>query len=305
MYLDRIQRRLAELEELGCLQSQDQVPCTEEDIESLEKKLGIRLPGVVRELYLWGGKDLGSVFSRMDVVDLDQQMKWDYRPGARETLQEAGEDPATLDAQTLIVQVDCDGQFSFVRADQGDDPPVYTHNEQEPTFCSCERFSDYLALMVEQSADIERIDLVRSIEDLNCLDVSDHEVLHLLFAGGMQFATIPERLFDFKELRSLNLVGKALIELSPRIGELTFLKRLALARNSLSSLPMALTELDELEELDLADNQLSTVIGVLRRMPGLRYCWLTGNPLSPEEVNQLQSELPHVQFTFSMDGDSA
>jgi len=73
---------------------------------------------------------------------------------------------------------------------------------------------------------------------------------------------------------------------------------------------MTLAELDELEELDLAENQLSTVIGVLRRLPGLRYCWLTANPISAEEINQLQSELPNVQFTFASnegfdDGDSA
>jgi hypothetical protein len=236
----------------------------------------------------------------MDVVDFGQHMKHDYRPGARETLQEAGEDPAIVDAQALIVQVDCDGQFSFVRADQGDDPPVYTHNEQEPTFCSCERFSDYLALMVEQSAGIEEIELVRSIARLRRLaELLAHQVRHVMFSGEIQFVTIPDEVFALKELRSLNLVGKGLLELSPRIGELVFLRRLDLARNSLSSLPMALTELDELEELDLADNQLITVIGVLRKLPALRFCWLSGNPLSPEELNQLRNVLPQLEIIFA------
>ena len=97
----------------------------------------------------------------------------------------------------------------------------------------------------------------------------------------------------------MNLVGKGLIELSPRIGELAFLKRLYLARNSLSTLPMALAELDELEELDLADNQLTTVSAVLRKLPALRYCWLAGNPLPPEELDRLASELPRLEFTFT------
>jgi Leucine rich repeat/SMI1 / KNR4 family (SUKH-1) len=303
IYLARIHRRLAELAELGCLETDDVVPCTEEDLLRLESKLGFRLPGVVRELYLWGGKDLGSVFGGMDVVDFEQQMKHDYRPGARETLEEAGEDPAVLDAQTLIIQIDCDGQFSFVRADQGEDPPVHTHSEQEPTFCSCERLSDYLALMVEQSAGVEEVKLVRAVEDLDDLPRPGQpaaylEARHLLFAGDLQFATVPDRVFEFKELRSLNLVGKGLIELSPRVAELAFLQRLDLARNSLTSLPMALAELDELEDLDLADNQLSTVIGVLRRLPNLRFCALSGNPLPPEELSQLQSELPQRQFSF-------
>ena len=299
MYLDRIHRRLAELAELGCVEADDQEPCTEEEVTTLEHKLGFRLPGVVRELYRWGGKDLGVVFGHMDVLDLKQQMKSDYRHDARETIAEAGEEPARLDAPALVVQMDCDGQFSFVRADQGDDPPVHTHPDDEPTFCSCERLSDYLALMVEQYADIERIELVRSVEELDGLAVPDHEVFHLLFAGGLDFGTVPDRVFDFKELRSLNLVGKGLLEWSPRIGELMFLKRLDLARNSLTSLPMALTGLDKLQELDLADNQLRTVIGVLRKLPSLRYCWLAGNPIPEEEISQLRSELPHVEFIIA------
>jgi hypothetical protein len=303
MYLDGIHRRFAELAELGCLETDDVVPCTEEDLLLLERKLGFRLPGVVRELYLWGGKDLGSVFGGMEVLDFEQQMEHDYRPGARETLEEAGENPALVDAQTLIIQIDCDGQFSFVRADQGDDPPVHTHSEQEPTFCSCERLSDYLALMVEQSAGVEEIQLVRAVEDLDDLPKPGQaagylEVRHLLFAGGLQFATVPDRVFEFKELRSLNLVGKGLIELSPRIADLAFLKRLHLARNSLTSLPMALAELDELEDLDLGDNQLSTVIGVLRKLPSLRFCALAGNPLPAEELDQLRAGLPQLQVTF-------
>jgi hypothetical protein len=303
MCLNRIHRRLAELAELGCIEADDTVPCTEEELVGLERKFGFRLPGVMRELYLWGGKDLGSAFGGMDLVDFEQQMKNDYRPGARATLEEAGEDPSVLDAQTLIIEMDCDGQFSFIRADQGDDPPVHTHTEQEPTFCSCERLSDYLALMVEQSAGVEEIQLVRAVEDLGELPSTSQpaayqEVRHLLFAGDLQFATIPDRVFEFKELRSLNLVGKGLIELSSRIVELAFLKRLALARNSLMSLPMALAELDELEDLDLADNQLSTVINVLRKLPGLRFCALSGNPLPAEEINQLQSELPELEITF-------
>ncbi len=62
---------------------------------------------------------------------------------------------------------------------------------------------------------------------------------------------------------------------------------------------MALTELDELEDLDLAGNQLNTVIDVLRKLPSLRRCTLANNPLSPEEISQLQGELPHVEFTLT------
>lgn len=303
MYLDRVHRRLGELAELGCVEIDDMVPCTEDDLVALERQLGGRLPGAIRELYLWGGRDLGSLFNGMDVVDCSMQIKHDYRPGCRETLEEAGEDPAILDAHTLVIQMDYDGQFSFVRNNEGDDPPVYTHNEQEPTFCSCHRLSDYLGLLVEQYAGVEEIELVRSIEDLDDLPVpgqagADREVRHLLFSGEVHFAAVPDRVFDFTELRSLDLVGKGVTALSSRIGELQFLTRLNLARNKLSSLPMALAELSDLTDLDLADNPLESVIDVLPKLSALHFCHLSGNPLSPEEISQLQRELPQVEITF-------
>jgi hypothetical protein len=293
----RIHRRLTQLAELGCLAIDDVAPCTEQDLLALETKLGFPLPGVLRQLYLWGGNDLGSVFGGMDLLSLPQHLKHDYRPGARETLQEANEDPALLDPNTFILQMDYDGQFAFVRADQGDDPPVFNHNEQEPLFCSAARLSDYLALMVEQAAGVEEIELVRSLQRLQRLaELLAHRTQHVHLSGELQFATLPEDLFALGELRTLNAVGKGLLDLSPRIADLAFLRRLDLARNSLTSLPMALARLEDLEELDLADNQLNTVIDVLRRMPALRYCWLAGNPIPPEEITRLRAALPAAQI---------
>lgn len=295
----RINRRLEQLAELGCLQIDDVEPSNAVDLDALQAKLGFRLPGVIRELYLWGGNDLGSVFGGMDVLSLKEHMEYDYRPGARERLEEAKEDPGILDTQTFILQVDYDGQFAFVRVDEGDDPPVHNKNEQEPLFCSCARVSDYLSLMVEQAADVEEIELIRSLKALRRMaELKAHRIQHVHFSGEVQFATLPDDLLSLGELRSINAVGKGLIELSPKIADLAFLRKLDLARNSLSALPMALTQLDELEELDLADNQLGTVIGVLQQMPGLRYCWLAGNPIAAEEIEQLRSRLPGAEIDY-------
>jgi len=76
---NRIHRRLTRLAELGCLQINDVEHCTEEDLVALETKLGFRLPGVLRELYQWGGNDLGGVFGAgMDVLSLKQHLAHDY-----------------------------------------------------------------------------------------------------------------------------------------------------------------------------------------------------------------------------------
>lgn len=302
MILDRVHRRLTELADIGCIEIDDVAPCAEKDLQVFEKKLGGRLPGAVRELFLWGGNDLGSVFGEMGVVSLADHLKHDYHAGARETLEEAGEDSSAFESHGFIIDVDYDGQFAFIRTDEGDDPPVYTHSNDEPTFCSCKRLSDYLALLVEQKAGVDEIYLVRSLEDLDELplpgqSVRTPDVRHIMFSGEMECQSIPGRVFAFTELRSLNMVGAGLIELTPRIGELTFLERLFLARNSLSSLPMSMANLEDMTDLDLAANQISTAIGVLKRLAGLRFCNLSGNPISPEEIHRLRDELPDLELT--------
>ncbi len=293
MHLDRIHRRLSELAEIG-IETGEVTPASPESVAALEKALGFQIPAAVREFYLWSGEESG-VFDATGSLPVSHQLKKDYRKVAREILAEAGEDPAIIDGQALVIDVDYDGNFSFVRADQGDDPPVYTHLEQPGSrmFCSCSRFTDHLALVLEQCANIEEVELVRTLDELKQLaQRRAHGVKHLIFSGELQFATVPDDVFALKELRSLSLVGKGLMELSPGIAELSFLKRLDVARNSLTTLPMALTELDELEDLDLSENQLTSVIGIIQKLPALRNCSLLGNPISGEEIDQMQSEFP-------------
>jgi hypothetical protein len=302
MYIDRIRRRLVELSEMGIFDMDDVEPCTEEEIEALEGKLGFPLPGAVREFYLWGGRDFSSLFQGSAILHVADHMKEDYRQSARKILQEEGGDTAIVEGPIVIIEMDYNGQFCFVRGDAGDDPPVYVKNEQKPAFCSCARFSDFFGMTVELNAGVEEINWIDSQAELSeAAEQRARRIQHLLFSGDLQFTTIPDEVFELKELRSLNLVGKGLIELSPRIAALGFLKRLELARNSLSSLPMALAELDELEELDLSENQLSNIAGVLRKLPVLRFCNLRENPLSPEEIEELRSEMPEVEITFDQE----
>jgi hypothetical protein len=297
MYLDCIHRRISELAELG-VEIGEPSPAAPAQIAALEQKLHIQVPTVIRELYLWGGNDLGF-FAGANMLSVPDHMKLDFRAKARGYLQHDHEDPATLPDQSLITEMDYDG-FHFVRADQGDDPPVYFHYGVGPIRCHCERYSDHLGLLIEQYAGIEEIACVDTLAELKRgAQQSARELQHLLFTGEIKFAAIPDDVFSFKELRSLNLVAKGLLELTPRIADLAFLKRLDLARNSLTSLPIALAELDELEDLDLADNQLTSAIAVLQKLPNLRRCNLTANPIAAEEIEEFQTKLPDLKITFS------
>lgn len=294
MHLDRIFRRLQELNDIG-VEFGEPTPADASQIAALEKKLRIRIPAAVQELYLWGGEDPG-VFNEISVIQVSNQLKHDYRARARSILEEASEDPKMIDDRTLILTEDYDGNFSFIRDGEGDDPPSYIHVEDR-TVCEYSRFSDGLASTVEHCAGIELIVWVESAEELKDYSGSRAAALQgIVFSGDVRFGALPEGLFTFENLRTLNVVGKGLFDLSPCIRELSNLKRLYLAQNSLANLPMALGQLKGLEELDLGHNQLTTVIDILRMLPNLRYCTLAGNSISEKEINELREELPELEL---------
>ena len=299
MSLHRFFRRLNELADLGCIELNDVAPCSPEEIAALERTRNLRLPPVLRELYLWNGKSFADLFQGMELTDFNDHMKVDYRAQAANILRENGADPAPLD-NAVMVQFDYDNNFGYVRPDEFDDPPVYGRIEGEgQVTCWCERLSDYLLLMLEQIAGVNDVEFIKSAKHLTRLaELKPQLIAHALFAGGIQFPAIPKEVFALRELRSLNLAGKGIIDLSPQISDLSFLKQLVLARNSLSSLPMALANLVDLEELDLSENQLTSVVDVLSRVPALRLCVLTGNPLSPDEIDQLRNEKPEAEILF-------
>jgi hypothetical protein len=290
MHLDRVLRRIEELNEIA-LEVGEIQPASAQEIAAFEKKLGAKMPGAVREIYEWGGNEM-DILQAAFVPSLQEQMRSNLLPDARAILEKAGQDPKILTG-TMIVQMDYDGQFSFVRLDDGDDPAVMAVNERDRVRQASARFSDYIRLMIEQFASIEDVEYVHEVAALRKLKA--HEVKQLMLGGDERLGQIPAEIFALKDLQALNLVGKGLLEISPRIAELAFLKRLDLARNSISTLPMVLMQLDELEELDLADNLISDV-DLLQRMPALKWVSLRGNPIDPERLEQLQDTLEDVEI---------
>lgn len=297
MHLARLFRRINELSDLG-IDLEEPEPADESEIAELEEKLGFRLPAALRELHRWGGNDLGF-FNGGFLVDLSSFLKRDIQAEAAELLEKLGVDPASL-KDTVVVQMDYDGNFSYIPIGQGDDPPVFSRTETGRGFRVCARLSDYLLLVVEEIVGIERVELVRSLKTLGQLAEHGAESLKQLYIGGtVKCEALPELVFAFRELRALNVVSIGLMELSPRIAELACLKRLDIARNSLVTVPMALTQLGELEDLDLSENRLTTVIALLRNIPSLRFCALQGNSIPREEISQIQSQLPGIELRSS------
>ena len=293
--LRRIRRRLDELNEIG-IETGDIAPATDKEIAALEKTLNLRLPAVIRELYLWAGNELPAPFAEASLLQVPDHMQRDHRIWARERLEEQDFDAGVIDASTLLLDWDYnDSNFIFTHWDAGANPPIFVHVHGQPPRQFSERVTDYLDLLIEQFAGIEDVAAVESPEELAGLSA---DLKHLMFTSAYQFPAIPEEVFAFTELLSLNLCGKGLIELPPQISELTALKRLDLANNSLTSLPRALVNLEQLEDLDLSENQLTSVIDTLSELATLHSCNLVGNPIPDDEIESIREALPDLELTF-------
>lgn len=84
--------------------------------------------------------------------------------------------------------------------------------------------------------------------------------------------SIPDSVFEHKDLEQLILAGNRLVRLPAEIGRLKKLKSLDLSANRLMSLPPQIGKLRELEKLNLSFNQLTALppqIGRLRKLKQL------------------------------------
>jgi hypothetical protein len=151
MHLDHVKGRVREL---GWPDADDIHPCTPEEVAQLETKLACRLPEALREFLLWCGNGLGDLWSGSRCLEYEDLLDDSTKQATRDRLARDGLDPAVLDEHTLVFQYDECDQFSFVRTDEGEDPPVYTRAETGPVRRSCDRFSDYVVLVFEQAAGI-------------------------------------------------------------------------------------------------------------------------------------------------------
>ncbi|HJN73000.1 MAG TPA: TonB family protein [Myxococcota bacterium] len=111
------------------------------------------------------------------------------------------------------------------------------------------------------------------------LDLSEHEL-----------QSLPSDLFQFTQLKELNLQGNQLEALPGEIGQLQALKRLDLSRNDLTALPEELWRLRALEVLNLQGNRLETISEDIGQLRALQRLDLESNRLErlPRELWQLQ-----------------
>jgi hypothetical protein len=96
------------------------IGCTEEEIETLEKRVGLKLPSAYHEFLRWMGKGDGRFWIGLGgfYEGLPRYNEW-----ARELVRESGS-AAELPSDAFVVFWD-DNYFYFLRTSEGDNPPVY------------------------------------------------------------------------------------------------------------------------------------------------------------------------------------
>lgn len=126
------------------------IPCSERDVQVIERELNLAIPQAYKEFLLWMGKKAGDILLGSDWLfdDLPKIQKW-----AIELMQANGVSNM-LPSDAFVIYMHQGYQFSFVRISEGDDPPVYYYDEMRPYSdfpMLYARFSDYLNMLVRNT----------------------------------------------------------------------------------------------------------------------------------------------------------
>ncbi|MCU0546647.1 MAG: SMI1/KNR4 family protein [Oscillatoriaceae cyanobacterium Prado104] len=122
MYLEKFKSRFAELSHRF---PRKLIPCTKEQIYSLERRSGLTLPIAYKEFLLWGGVWAGGLF-------IGSNCFYDSLPELRkaaEELLESDEFPEPLPEDAFVFFMHQGYIFWFFKTSEGDDPPVYGYEE--------------------------------------------------------------------------------------------------------------------------------------------------------------------------------
>jgi len=108
------------------------------------------------------------------------------------------------------------------------------------------------------------------------------------------YKEIPSEIFNFKNLKELDLGGNKIKNIDPKIGLLSKLEILKLNRNQIVLIPTSISKLDSLKYLDVGLNKINALPEEMKTMRSLEFLQIWGNELTviPEPI----SKMPNLKW---------
>ncbi|MBK6884756.1 MAG: leucine-rich repeat domain-containing protein [Flavobacteriales bacterium] len=172
-----------------------------------------------------------------------------------------------------------------------------------------------------QLLDAVALDSVRTYRKLDRA-LREPDQVYRLDLSGQKLKTVPEEVFQFKNLNALDLSGNKIKEIPESLGRLVYLqefrasrnklkvvppsvcklvhlKRLDMSRNALEALPKCIGAWTELVSLDLWDNDLAEFPEEMSKMKALRFMDLRAIQFEVPEMEYIQELVPKAKVYFS------
>lgn len=125
----------------GVASERDIVGCSTSEIAEIEKNVGLRLPAAYREFLAEMGRSMGDFYRGTDIT-------YRWLPGmtqAAHELVDEDESDIRLPEDAIAFMMHQGYQFMFIRASEGEDPPVYYYMEMSGKFVrKAERLTQFL-----------------------------------------------------------------------------------------------------------------------------------------------------------------
>lgn len=271
------------------------IGCSLEECAKLEAYIKHKLPKVFREFIQWIGNSPLKILPGISFF-----LKYWLPEKKEDNLQIKACD--LLDENEINTDVldDCfvfsfyEGfYFEFFRFDEGENPPVYSYTEGGKIEQFYPTFSDYvLGHLIEKKLKPSNSVWVTKEADLYNHQSLDSAIQHISFSGDYAIDVIPDKVFEFENLISLDLQNTKLKSISPKINKLKKLKTLNLSFNRISKIPKELFELEELETLNLKKNRLTKLPVEIQEMKELKELFLNKNYFKSKQLTTLSEAMP-------------
>ncbi len=122
--------------------------CSQEEVAQLEQHFNIQFPRSYREFLLTMGHQCGTLFRGTDIL---YPRRFDFAESVKELTEESKAD-FRLPEDAFVFSMHQGYIFWYFRLGEGDDPPIYQYNENQPDSRRvAASLSEYLTESIETS----------------------------------------------------------------------------------------------------------------------------------------------------------